>query len=39
MAASEYVDYETNTLKPDKDGQVEVKYGSNRRGGINRLTS
>lgn len=31
VAASEYVDYETNTLKPDKDGQVEVKYRMKRK--------
>lgn len=31
VVASEYVDYETNTLKPDKNGQVEVKYRMKRK--------
>ena len=30
VVASESVDYETNTLKPDKDGKVEVKYRMKR---------
>lgn len=31
VVASEYVDYDTNTLKPDKDGMVECKYRMKRR--------
>lgn len=31
VVASEYVDYETNTLKPDKDGMVECKYRMKRK--------
>lgn len=31
VCASEFVDYETNTIKPNKDGQVEVKYRMKRR--------
>lgn len=31
VCSSEFVDYETNTLKPDKDGQVEVKYRMKRK--------
>ena len=31
VAASEFVDYETNTLKPDKDGMVECKYRMKRK--------
>lgn len=30
VAASEFVDYETNLLKPNKDGEVEVKYRMKR---------
>ena len=31
VVASEYVDYDTNTLKPDKDGMVECKYRMKRK--------
>lgn len=31
VCASEYVDYNTNTLKPNKDGMVEVKYRMKRK--------
>lgn len=31
VVASEFVDYETNTLKPNKDGEVEVKYRMKRK--------
>ena len=31
VCTSEFVDYETNTIKPNKDGQVEVKYRMKRK--------
>ena len=31
VCASEYVDYETNTLKPDANGMVEVKHRMKRK--------
>jgi hypothetical protein len=31
VCASEYVDYEKNTLKPDQNGEVEVKYRMKRK--------
>jgi hypothetical protein len=31
VCASEYVDYETNTLKPDAEGMVEVKHRLKRK--------
>lgn len=31
VCASEYVDYETNTLKPNERGMVEVKYRMKRK--------
>lgn len=31
VVASEYVDYETNTVKPDANGMVEVKYRMKRK--------
>jgi DNA-directed RNA polymerase beta subunit len=31
VVASEYVDYENNQLKPDKDGKVEVKHRMKRK--------
>lgn len=31
VASSEFVDYETNTLKPNKDGMVECKYRMKRK--------
>lgn len=31
VCASEYVDYKTNTLKPDENGEVEVKYRMKRK--------
>ena len=31
VVASEYVDYDTKTLKPDKDGMVECKYRMKRK--------
>ena len=31
VCASEYVDYDTNTVKPDKDGKVEVKHRMRRK--------
>ena len=30
VCASEYVDYKKNEMKPDKDGNVVVKYRMNR---------
>lgn len=31
VCASEYVDYDTNTLKPNQNGEVEVKYRMKRK--------
>lgn len=31
VVASEYVDYDNFTLKPDKDGMVECKYRMKRK--------
>lgn len=31
VCASEYVDYENNTIKPDQNGEVEVKYRMKRK--------
>ena len=31
VCASEYVDYDTNTLKPDANGMVEVKHRMKRK--------
>jgi hypothetical protein len=31
VCASEYVDYHTNTLKPNENGEVEVKYRMRRK--------
>lgn len=31
VVASDYVDYETNTLKPNSEGKVEVKYRMKRK--------
>ena len=31
VCASEYVNYETNTIMPDKDGMVECKYRMKRK--------
>lgn len=31
VCASEYVDYKTNTIKPDANGEVEVKYRMKRK--------
>ena len=31
VVASEYVDYETNTIKPNESGKIEVKYRMKRK--------
>lgn len=31
VVASEYVDYDTNTIKPNDQGLIEIKYRMNRR--------